>query len=91
MYFLKDYKQTIEFTETNKKLKELENSKSLYFTNFSHELKTPLNIIYSAQQMLKYMIEKDNLCNDSYNKYLSIIKQNTNRLTKLIGNLIDFS
>lgn len=91
MYFLKDYKQTIEFTETNKKLKELENSKSLYFTNFSHELKTPLNIIYSAQQMLKFMIEKDNLCNDSYNKYLSIIKQNTNRLTKLIGNLIDIS
>lgn len=91
LYFLGDYKKNLELIRTNKKLAELESNKSLYFTNFSHELKTPLNIIYSAQQMLNLMVDKDKLPNDNYHKYLNIVKQNTNQLTKLIQNLIDIS
>lgn len=91
LHFFYNYKRNLELLRTNKRLEELESSKSLYFTNFSHELKTPLNIIYSAQQMLKLMIEKKNINNTNYIKYLNIIKHNTNTLTKLIENLIDIS
>ena len=41
--------------------------------------------------MLKLMIEKENINNTNYIKYLNIIKYNTNTLTKLIENLIDIS
>ena len=41
--------------------------------------------------MLKLMIEKKNINNTNYIKYLNIIKHNTNTLTKLIENLIDIS
>lgn len=41
--------------------------------------------------MLKLMIEKENINNTNYIKYLNIIKHNTNTLTKLIENLIDIS
>ena len=41
--------------------------------------------------MLKLIIEKENINNTNYIKYLNIIKYNTNTLTKLIENLIDIS
>ena len=74
LHFFNNYKRSLELLRTNEKLEELESSKSLYFTNFSHDLKTPLNIIYSAQQMLKLIIEKENINNTNYIKYLNIIK-----------------
>ena len=91
LHFFDNYKRSLELLRSNEKLEELESSKSLYFTNFSHDLKTPLNIIYSAQQMLMLIIEKENINNTNYIKYLNIIKHNTNTLTKLIENLIDIS
>ena len=45
LHFFNNYKRNLELLRTNKRLEELESSKSLYFTNFSHELKTPLTIL----------------------------------------------
>lgn len=61
-------------------------------TNISHEFKTPVNVIYAAIQMQDLL--KHDLLNHEKNieevlKYNNIIKQNCNRLIRLINNFID--
>lgn len=63
-----------------------------FFSNISHELKTPLNIIFSAIHMLNIYNEK----NDEEfilkrKEYLNSMKQNTYRLIKLINNILDIT
>lgn len=67
--------------------KESEKLKTEFLSNISHELKTPLNMIFSSVQLLNIYI-KDNA---KVEKHLKIIKQNSYRLLKLINNLIDYS
>lgn len=63
------------------------------FTNVSHELKTPLNVIFSTNQLLEYYLNNDLL--KSYEgkvaKNIGIIKQNCYRFTRLINNIVDSS
>ncbi len=75
----------------NQKLKESEELRTVFFANISHELRTPLNVIYCAQQMMGNALEQDECSNVSVLKYLKLIKQNSFRLLRLIGNLIDIT
>lgn len=59
------------------------------FTNISHELRTPINVIYSVLQM--QMNYYDNLSIEDITKYNKIIKQNCLRLIRLVNNIIDLS
>lgn len=63
------------------------------FVNLSHELKTPLNVIFSASQLMDLYI--DNTSGELFkSKFLNnnnIIKQNCYRLIKLINNIVDYS
>jgi PAS domain S-box-containing protein len=64
-----------------------------FFANLSHELKTPLNLIFSALKVADSYQEK-NLAPDVYqdlNNYTEIIRQNSNRLLRLVNNLIDIT
>lgn len=73
---------------------EYDRLKTEFFSNVSHEFKTPLNIIFSTTQLLS--LHPLN-CNDAYeynpkiNNYISIMKQNCYRLLRLINNLIDIT
>ncbi|RCW41828.1 MULTISPECIES: PAS domain-containing sensor histidine kinase [unclassified Halanaerobium] len=62
-----------------------------FFTNVSHELKTPLNLIFSTLQVIDYYKKQHSyLKNDKrLDKYLNLIKQNGFRLLRLANNLID--
>ncbi|MCM0648009.1 ATP-binding protein [Clostridium swellfunianum] len=60
-----------------------------FFSNISHELKTPLNIIFSSVQLLAIQ-DQDKLMQNK-DKYLKIMKQNCYRLTRLINNLLDIT
>lgn len=63
-----------------------------FFSNLSHELKTPINIIYSSIQLMGNIKNKDSHSLISYfNKYEKNIKQNCLRMLKLINNLIDIT
>ena len=64
-----------------------------FFANVSHELKTPLNLIFSTLQVIEYYKKQDSrLENDKkLNKYLNLIKQNGFRLLRLVNNLIDIT
>lgn len=63
------------------------------FINTSHELKTPLNLIFSASQLLELYLKKDNIVDskDEIASYNKIIMQNCYRLTKLVNNIMDVS
>ncbi|SHH80236.1 PAS domain-containing sensor histidine kinase [Clostridium grantii] len=64
-----------------------------FFANMSHELKTPLNIIFSTIQLLDFYNNSNSLINKKNNidHYIKIIKQNCYRLTKLVNNIVDIS
>lgn len=82
-----------ERTEQLSHAKELEQIRTAFFANISHEFRTPLNIIFSAEQLLDNVYKKEDLNKNKneINKYNNIIKQNCYRLIRLIGNLIDIT
>ncbi|MEG0152089.1 MAG: ATP-binding protein [Cellulosilyticaceae bacterium] len=72
----------------------IESMKNEFFTNISHELKTPINILLSTNDLLNYFYENNMISTSSdvnFSKYTGIIKQNSYRLLRLIGNLIDIT
>jgi signal transduction histidine kinase len=64
-----------------------------FFANISHELKTPINVIYSTVQLFNMYCSNGSLDEkkDSIIKYIDSIKQNTYRLSKLVNNIVDIS
>lgn len=62
-----------------------------FFSNISHELKTPLNLIFSAIQILDVKTNSVNKGESSTSKYISIMRQNCYRLLRIIDNLIDIT
>ncbi len=75
-----------ETKEYNKMLTE-------FFSNISHELKTPLNVILGAIQILNipHEFELPYTFEENLNKYHKVMKQNCYRLLRLVNNLIDLS
>jgi signal transduction histidine kinase len=69
--------------------KELEQIKSQLLSTVSHELRTPLASIKGfATTLLRRDVEWDE---DSRREFLSIIDEESDRLSELIGNLLDMS
>lgn len=65
---------------------ELTEKKLAFFTNVSHDLKTPLTLIDAP---VNDLLQSSNLREDQLNK-LRIINRNSKRLYKLITDLLDF-
>ena len=57
-----------------------------FFTNVAHEFFTPLTLIYTPAQ---HLLEQDGV-DGSTKKYLQIIKNNAERMQKLISELMEF-
>ncbi|MFD2162336.1 two-component regulator propeller domain-containing protein [Paradesertivirga mongoliensis] len=66
------------------KLQELHAIKSQFFTNISHEFKTPLTMILSPLNKLMRIAQ-----NEDERKHLGYIKRNALRLQKLINQLME--
>lgn len=84
---LEENKQLLEKTLEYDKLK------TDFFSNISHEFKTPLNIILGVIQLSElYRKAGDGLKDPTpYAKYMPIMKQNCFRLLRLINNLVDMT
>lgn len=67
-------------------IKKLENMRSQFVANVSHELKTPLTSIKGFAETLKYVDDVKNK-----NKFLNIIDDEANRLTRLINDILTLS
>jgi len=78
-----------ELEQKNKKLKELDRLKSAFLSNISHELRTPLSIIKGFTEFLL----KGNSGNINSQQYLDlqVILRNTNKLIRLVDDLLDVS
>lgn len=103
--YLKAYTDAIENYSKNKKsdlyiglfdnyenLKCYHSIKNNFFSNLSHELRTPVNIIYSSVQLMSSLKDGDpNSLKEYFLKYEKSVKQNCLRMLKLINNLIDIT
>ncbi|NLK95375.1 MAG: HAMP domain-containing histidine kinase [Clostridiales bacterium] len=78
-----NHRLTMEYDEY---LKE-EKVKNQFYSNISHELRTPINTISSALQINKIYLKDKN--SESLLKNQGIIKQNSLRLIRTINNFID--
>lgn len=79
------HKLELEQVET-KKTKELNEKKLEFFTNISHEFRTPLTLIIGPLQQILKNYKGDN---ETYNK-IQTIENNAGKLLQLINRLMDF-
>lgn len=65
--------------------------KTEFFASISHEIRTPLNIIMAATQLIRSTLKNCECekCKDIILKNINYIKQNSNRLVRLINNIGD--
>jgi signal transduction histidine kinase/ligand-binding sensor domain-containing protein/DNA-binding response OmpR family regulator len=70
-----------------KKIEELDKMKSEFFSNISHEFRTPLSLIINP---LEKLVNEDNLSDINKNRIRLVLKS-SNRLLKLTNELMDFS
>ncbi len=65
--------------------------KSSYFADLSHELKTPINVIYSNIQLFEKCMSQDSVGIVESDKYLKSMQKNCYRLIKLVNNIIEMN
>ncbi len=83
---LLDEKEKTE--EALQMIKKLDESKSQFFTNFTHELRTPLSLILSP---LEEMLENKSVKTNGDQAPLSLMMRSANRLKSLVNQLLDVS
>jgi signal transduction histidine kinase len=69
------------------KLAELNEMKSFFVSSVSHDVKTPLTSIKMFTDLLKNPV----ISKEKYKDYLKIIEGETDRLTRLINNILDLT
>ena len=72
--------------KTAQKIKELNEMKSRFFANISHEFRTPLTLIKSPLQSLQ-----SSLSDEKQQKQLSLIDKNSDRMLELVNQLLELS
>lgn len=90
--FFKDITFDTKLNDMKKELEEIkvkEKIKNNFLSNISHDLKIPVNVIYSATQLEKILIKNNDI--EKIFSYNKIIKENCFLLTKFTNNLIDMS
>lgn len=63
-----------------------------FFSNISHELRTPINVMLAGIQTLNFLINNTgdlNIYREKIKTYLSIMNKNSLRMTRLVNNLMD--
>ncbi|MGB4589537.1 MAG: ATP-binding protein [Clostridiaceae bacterium] len=77
---------TVVVLEDITDLKKLEKMRSQFVANVSHELKTPLTSIKGFSETLKYVEDEETRI-----KFLDIINEESERLTRLINDILTLS
>ncbi|MFK7946916.1 MAG: ATP-binding protein [Saprospiraceae bacterium] len=80
-------KRTQKIAVQTEELKALDKAKSTFFANVSHELRTPITLIKGP---IKSLLKMDSLSHREI-KLLSIAKQNTTNLLRLVNEILDLT
>jgi sigma-B regulation protein RsbU (phosphoserine phosphatase) len=81
-------RRTAELEKANARLRELDRLKSDFLSTVSHELRTPLTSIRSFSEiLLRYDVDDA----EKRKKFVSIINNEAERLTRMINDLLDLS
>jgi Na+/proline symporter/nitrogen-specific signal transduction histidine kinase len=80
-------KTTAELKAANERLKELDRLKDEFISTVSHELRTPLTSVRALAEILH---DKPDLDKVQQQEFSSIIIKETDRLTRLISQVLDF-
>lgn len=78
--------QKEQLISISKQLEEATHAKLVFFTNISHEFKTPLSLILGPVESLL----SDGHLTDEQNELLTLVRKNSNRLLYLISEIIEF-
>jgi signal transduction histidine kinase len=81
--------QRYQLEFANERLKELDKLKSAFLSNVSHELRTPLAAVKSL--IVNMLDGVTGTLNDKQVRYVTGVKESTERLTRLINDLLDLS
>jgi signal transduction histidine kinase/AraC-like DNA-binding protein/ActR/RegA family two-component response regulator len=73
-------------TLSNKLMKKLEQTRTDFFTNITHEFRTPLTVI---QGLNRQMQQKQNLCEKEKTAFRAAIERQSNNLLNLVNQLLD--
>ncbi len=82
------YYAYLQRTRSNKTLKKLETTRSDFFTNITHEFRTPLTVI---QGLNRQMQQNKNLTEREKIAYREAIERQSNNLLNLVNQLLDFA
>lgn len=88
---IEDVKEIEILKNKFEEIKQYDKVRSEFFANLSHELRTPINIIYSCIQLLNNSKKFESGFASLYDKYEKILKQNCFRMLRLVNNLIDIT
>ncbi|MDR1525196.1 MAG: substrate-binding domain-containing protein [Tannerella sp.] len=81
----KEEEQRHKLVELNAEIKEVTAQKLQFFTNVSHEVRTPLTLILSPLDRLTGLLH-----DSPYTEDLLLIRKNADRLLRVINQLLDF-
>ena len=79
---------TKELQEANRRLKELDRLKDEFVSTVSHELRTPLTSVRAFSEILH---DNADMRQEERQKYLDIMVKETERLTRLINEVLDLA
>lgn len=86
-YIYKSDKEQIKKISIQREQEKYANDMNIkYFSNISHEFRTPLTMIYGALKV----IDSGTTPDQKTSKFLQVMRHNTNRMLKLINQLLDF-
>lgn len=83
---LKDARAIEHERQKTEALEELDRAKTVFFSNVSHEFRTPLTLMLGPIERLI-----NTATDDERKEELSIVQRNAQRLLKLVNTLLDFS
>ncbi len=87
-YILRSSGALVKLDKAFEELKELERLKDAFLSSVSHELRTPLTSIRSFSEIL---LSYDDVAPQNYREFLRIINTESERLTRLIDDVLDLS
>lgn len=72
--------------KSNKMLRELERARTDFYTNITHEFRTPLTVIQGFSRLLQ---DKNEMTEKEKNKYFDAINRQTGNMLNLVNQLLD--